>query len=237
MHRILLALVVCLSLLAPARKATALTLPWYDGVFKSIGTNTACLSDPPIFQVRVQAYAGYTLLPPNRTPAVGEVFYTHLVISHPGNPCGGSVVGLELMLPEGVTPAVSEGNPVFCFARVPNGPRIINLGNDSGYGCPQTFTQGLEGLAIRAPRGGYMNSFAWGMAQGVWLEFLIPLTSSTPQFGDKQITFRVNPDIGVVGYPSVPLLVNNDVLFRTSDEGNHLTLDLCAITPVAQGCQ
>jgi hypothetical protein len=235
MHRLLLGLVALVLTFAAQRPAQALVLPWFDGVFRSIGSNIACASDPPIIQTRVQAYAGYTLRPPNLTPAVGEIFYTHLVISHPGNPCGGSVIGLELLLPNGITPAISAANPAFCFARVPNGPRLINLGNDSGYGCPQQLTQGLEGWAIRAPRN-TAEGGAWRSGQGFWLEFLIPLTASTPQAGNTEIKFRVNPDVGVVGYPSVPVLVNNDVIFRTSDEGNVVTLDLCSLTPVAQGC-
>jgi hypothetical protein len=224
-----------LTSIAAARPAAALQLPWYDGVFRNIGSNIACVSDPPISQIRTQAYAGYTLLPPNRTPAVGEVFYTHLIISHPGNPCGGSVIGLELLLPGGMVPAISAGNPAFCFARVPNGPRLINLGNDSGYGCPQQLTQGLEGWAIRAPRN-TAEGGAWRSAQGFWLEFLIPVSSSTVQ-NATEIRYRVNPDIGVVGYPSVPVFVNNDVIFRTSGEDNVLSLDICGVTPIAQGCQ
>lgn len=235
MRRLLLGLAALVLTFAAQRPAQALVLPWFDGVFKSIGTNIACASDPPIIQTRVQAYAGYTLRPPNLTPAVGEIFYTHLIISHPGNPCGGSVIGLELLLPNDIAPAISAANPAFCFARVPNGPRLINLGNDSGYGCPQQLTQGLEGWAIRAPRN-TAEGGAWRSGQGFWLEFLIPLVASQPQAGNTEIKFRVNPDVGVVGYPSVPVLVNNDVLFRSSDEGNVVTLDVCSLTPLAQGC-
>lgn len=235
MRRLLSSLIVAaVTCLAATKPASALQLPWFDGVFKSIGTNIACVSDPPIIQTRVQAYTGYTLLPPNRTPAVGEVFYTHLIISHPGNPCGGSVIGLELLLPNGVTPAISAENPAFCFARVPNGPRLINLGNDSGYGCPQQLTQGLEGWAFRAPLN-VADGGAWRSGQGFWLEFLVPVSASSIQNG-SEIRWRVNPDVGVVGYPAVPIFVNNDVLFRTSAEGNVLSLDICSLTPVAQGC-
>jgi hypothetical protein len=236
MRRLFLSLaVLALTCFAAARPASALNLRWYEGVAKSIGTNFACLSDPPIFQIRVQAYAGYSLLPPNRTPAVGEVFYAHLVISHPGNPCGGSAMGLEMLLPPGVTPAITAENPAFCFAVVPNGPRLINLANDSGYGCPQQLTQGLEGWAIRAPRN-TAEGGAWRSAQGVWHEFLIPVVSDRPQNG-TQLRFKVNPDIAVNGYPEALLFVNNDVLFRTSDEGNVLSLDICGLTPRPQGCQ
>ncbi|WP_257386336.1 hypothetical protein [Tahibacter caeni] len=236
MRRLFLSLAaLALTCLAAARPASALNLPWFEGVAKDIGSNFACLSDPPIFQIRVQAYAGYSLLPPNRTPAVGEVFYAHLVISHPGNPCGGSAMGIEMLLPPGVTPAISAENPAFCFARVPNGPRLINLANDSGYGCPQQLSQGLEGWAIRAPLNTQAGG-AWLSFQGVWHEFLIPVVSDRIQNGTK-LRFKVNPDIGVNGYPEALLFVNSDVLFRTSGEGNVLSLDVCTLTPIAQGCQ
>ena len=214
-------------------------LPWFNGVISNVGTDIACLSDPPINEIRVQGFAGYTLVPPNRTPAIGEVFYSHIVLSHPGNPCTGSAVAIELMLPAGVQLAATAADPAFCFARVPATaqrpfPLLINLGNDAGYGCPQVFPVGLEGLRIAPPLGGLGGG--WGMAAGFYLELLVPLRANLAQSGSNSIRFRVNPDIGVVGYPSVALAVNSDVLFRTPFEDNQLTLDICTISPVASGC-
>ncbi len=214
----------------------SMILPWYNGGLINIGSDTACLSDPPIVEIRVQGYTGFSLVPPNYTPAVGEVFYTHLVLSHPGNPCAGSAVAIELLLPAGIAPANSVENPAFCFAVSGVSNQLFDLGNDSGYGCPQTYSQGLQGLAVIPPHGGIGGSGAWGMARGFWLELLIPLQASQPQSGNQSIAWRVNPDIGVVGYPSVPALVNNDVIFRYAMEDNQLSLDVCGITPTPIGC-
>jgi hypothetical protein len=211
-------------------------LPWYNGVFVNVGSDIACLSDPPIQEIRVQGYTGFSLVPPNYTPAVGEVFYTHLVLSHPGNPCAGSAVAIELLLPAGVAPANSVENPAFCFAVSGVSNQLFDLGNDSGYGCPQSYGQGLQGLAVIPPHGGIGGSGAWGMARGFWLELLIPLRATQPQSGANSIAWRVNPDIGVVGYPAVPVLVNNDVIFRTTMEDNQLTLDICTVSPTPTGC-
>ena len=213
-------------------------LPWYNGVISNVGTNLSC-SIPPLVEIRVQGYVGWSLQPPSRTPAVGEIFYAHLVLGHPGNPCAGSAIGIELLLPPGVATAASASDPAFCFARTPPTPTrpfplLINLANDAGYGCPQVFPQGLEGLRITPPQGGAGGG--WGMAAGFFLELLVPLRATSVQPGTTSIRFRVNPDIGVVGYPSVPLLVNGDVLFRTSFEDNQLTLDICTVTPLASGC-
>src|SRR5690606_8145761 len=157
----------------------------------------------PIQEIRVQGYAGFSLVPPNRTPAVGEVFYTHLVLSHPGNPCAGSAVGIELLLPIGIAPANSAENPAFCFAVSGVSNPLFDLAKDSGYGCPQTCAQGLVGLRVIPPLGGIGGSGAWSMARGFWLERLIPLRAGQPRSGASAIGGRVNPDIGVVGRPSL----------------------------------
>jgi hypothetical protein len=237
----------CAAMFASAAAAEPI-LPWYDGALNpQIGTDTACLSSPPITETRVAAYSGYTYMPPAQAtsiplaqmPAVGEVFYTKLILSHPGNPCAGSAIGIELLLPAGVSPAISADNPLFCFARLPanqnHGVLLDNLATDPGYGCPQTLPNGVQGLALYAPNGG-AGGGSWGMAVGFYLEFMVPLKSSVAQNGSNQIYFRVNPDIGVVGYTNVPLYVNSDVIFRTPMEDQLLSLDVCSITPVAQGC-
>jgi hypothetical protein len=222
---------------APAAPQTPdLVLPWYNGIIANIGQDIACLSDPPIVEIRVQGYAGFSIVPPNGSPAVGEVFYTHLVLSHPGNPCAGSAVGIELLLPPGIQPANSAQNPAFCFAVSGVSNQLFDLANDSGYGCPQTYSQGLQGLAVIPPHGGLGGSGAWGMARGFWLELLIPLQATQPQLGNNSIAWRVNPDLGVVGYPSVPVFVNDDVVFRYEMEDNQLILEICGITPTPTGC-
>src|SRR3569623_94095 len=104
----LLAAVASVALALTAGQALAeppeanLVLPWYNGGLQNIGSDIACLSDPPIQEIRVQGYAGFSLLPPTKTPAVGEVYYTHLVLRHPGDPCFGRAVGVGVILPAGV---------------------------------------------------------------------------------------------------------------------------------------
>ena len=211
--------------------------PWYNGAIEHIGTVQYCLSDPPIFADRVLGYTGFSHPPPNFSPAVGEVFYTHLLLGHPGNPCTGSAVGIELILPAGVEIANSADNPVFCFSMVPNpGNHLINLDTDPDYGCPTSFPPGLQGYAVRPLRGGLGNSGAWGMAMGFYLEILIPVRATQVQSGNQSIAWRVNPDIGVVGYPQVPVFANGDVIFRDQMENNLLNLDLCTLGPTPQGC-
>jgi hypothetical protein len=212
--------------------------PWFNSLpATSIGTVWYCGSNPPIYATRVMAYAGFSHPPPDFTPAVGEVFYTHVVIGHPGNPCTGSAVGLELILPPGIEIANSANDPVFCFSMVPNpSNHLINLDTDPDYGCPTSFPLGLEGYAVRPLRGGLSNSGAWGMHLGFYLEILIPLRATQVQLGNNPIKWRVNPDVGVVGYAQVGPQVNGDVIFRDSIDANLLNLDLCTLAPRPAGC-
>ncbi|HEX6833008.1 MAG TPA: hypothetical protein VF132_05695 [Rudaea sp.] len=238
MSRLFVLMLVGFVVSVASPPARAIQLPWYEGVFQNIGTDFNCIVGTP--EIRVQGYAAQTWHDAHNPPAVGDVFYAQVVLSHPGNPCAGSAVGLEILLPPGVTPAISAGNPVFCFAYAPPNTQhsnaiLYNLANDSGYGCPQALPQGLQGLSIAAPRGG-VGGGAWGMAFGFWLEILVPLRATSAQVGTNQIAFRVNPDLGVVGYPSVPVFVDGDVIFRNSMEDQQVTLDICTVTPIASGC-
>ena len=222
-----------MPLLSSMPQPDALLLPWYDGVPNfNIASNVNCITG--VIETRVSGYAGHSLLPPDFTPAVGEVFYTHLVLGHPGNPCTGSAVGIELALPPGVQTAVSANDPTFCFSR--SRTNLFNLGADPEYGCPTTFPLSANGLRIAPPHGGLGGSGGWGMHQGFWLELLIPLRATTPQVGTNQIVWTINPDIGQFGQVRVGPQVNNIVIFRDGAENKLLQLTICTVQPIPQGC-
>lgn len=225
-------LLLCTGPATAAAPAPNTVLSWFDGVPNfSIGSNVECITQN--IEPTVAGYTGFTYLPPNRTHAVGEVFYTHLVLSHPGNPCVGSAVGVEIALPAGVQFATSTANPAFCFARSSQGPTLYNLGTDPAYGCPQSFPVSANGRRVAPPNSG---SGAWRMAFGFWIEILIPLTATSPQSGANPIVWTVNPAIGQFGQVSVGPQINNDVIFRSAHEDQNLTLALCTVTPIAAGC-
>jgi hypothetical protein len=212
--------------------APAVPLYWLNGNVNNIGQNTNCITQA--LETRVQGYAGYTYWKPYQpvsvqlyqTPANNEIFYAHLVLSHPGNPCAGSAVGIGIRPAAGTALAISANNPVFCFARLSNGT-VINLANDAGYGCPQSlpFDSFSQSYRLIAPNGG-IGGGAWGMAQGNWLEFLVPLRASQVQIGINNLAFWVNPDLGVYGTPSAVQYVNGDVVFRSAMEDYDLSLDI-----------
>lgn len=231
--------VLTIAIAAQPPKAHAIVLDWFNGVVTpQFGSDCHAAND------LMSAYDGESILPSGWAPAIGEVFYAHLVLAQAGGTAcipSTSVIGIQLFLPAGVAPAISAANPLFCFAYLPpnsshSNAILDNLGTDPGYGCPQTLTAVAGGgLALYAPVG-YMNSHAWATDTGFWLEFLVPLKATAAQNGTNQITFGVNPQLGVFGYPSVNLFVDGDVIFRSPFEDQNLTLDICTVSPIATGC-
>jgi len=201
----------------------AATLTFYNGVLANVGTDDACITGT--LEILEQAYAGFSLRQSTYTPAVGEVWYAHVVISHPGNPCsGGSATGIEILLPPSTTFAIDADNPVFCALR--DHSNQVTVYYRQNQGCPQAPSTGVEGYAFWA----YSGSTAepWIIATGTWLELMIPLRTSAVLNGSNT-TFRINPDLGVVGYAAVGTYVNHDVIFRDDMENDGLVPDICTL--------
>jgi hypothetical protein len=222
--------------------AHASAISWWNGVSANAGTNTACLSDPPYQEIRMQGYVGYGLWPGDLYPDVGAVWYAHIVISHPGNPCsGGSQTHIEIFPPANTQLAVSAEDPIFCFYRRHDswGPNFENYGTlfNQGGSCKQN-----PGIGFR---GGYSldainpnnpsQTIPWPIPSYSWMEFLVPMRSTAPLNGTSNVTALLNPDIGVEAYPTKPVYVTGDVLFRDGFDGLELYLDLCTL-PYTNGC-
>jgi len=73
----------------------------------------------------------------------------------------------------------------------------------------------------------------WTIPQWSWMEFLIPLRSTTSEGALDNLYARINPELGVVAYPSTTALVNSNVIFRDGFDPMNLFLDLCTIAHTA----
>lgn len=69
----------------------------------------------------------------------------------------------------------------------------------------------------------------WPIAWRTWFELMVPLRTSAV-ITAQTLRFRINPDLGVVGYADVGVYVNGDDLFRTGFEGDVLSVDICGIS-------
>ena len=76
---------------------------------------------------------------------------------------------------------------------------------------------------------GTLDCRAIVIATGTFLELMIPLRSTTPLTA-QTLQFRVNPDLGVFGYPQVGVYVTGDVVFRNDLEYDQIVPDVCTIS-------
>ena len=118
MVRLLAAASVAAAMGSGVELAQAQNITWENGGPLTFGLSWNC----SYFEPRMSAYIGYGLRPGSRTPAVGEVWYAHLVIAHVGVDCayGGSPTDIHFVPPPNTQLAVSAGDPLFCFWRQHN---------------------------------------------------------------------------------------------------------------------
>jgi len=221
----LLALALAIAGTDPVGAAELSFISQSNGGIVGIGSDIGCGTG--LTETLESAFDGFSVRNGGYTPAVGEVWYAHVLISHPGNPCsGGNYNGVEILPPANTTFAISADYPVFCALYSP-GQNLTTIYYRQNQGCPQAPTSGFEGYSFPAYNGA--ASQPWLIASYAYLELLIPLRSTAPLNG-QNLRFRVNPDIGVVGYADVGVLVNGDVVFRDDMDGITLIPDLCTIT-------
>lgn len=217
----------CSMGLPPAHAATLSFITQSNSGISGIGTDIACNSSPPATETLESVYDGFSVRNGTYTPAVGEIWYAHVFISHPGNPCGGGNYNeIDILPPPNTAFAISANFPVFC-ALYSHSQNMTTVYYRQNQGCPQGPSQGAEGYAFWAYNGAQAQP--WLITSYAYLELLIPLRSSATLNGNN-VRFRVNPDIGVFGYADVGVLVNSEVIFRDDMDGITLIPDLCTIS-------
>jgi hypothetical protein len=180
----------------------------------------------------MQGYVAYGLHPGGRYPAVGEVWYAHLVVAHPGNQCaGGSATHIEWFLPPNTQLAISASNPLFCFwRRHDSWTGFESNGTLLNMACNQNPGIGFRGgYNLEPPGQNY-----WPFPNYSWMEFLVPMRSTAPVNGQATGAL-LNPAVGVEAYPQVGAFVTNEIIFRDGFADMTLFLDLCTI-PRTNGC-
>jgi hypothetical protein len=223
LHALALA-VVCWTISAP-RAATLSFIPQSNGGIVGIGSDIGC--GTALSETLESAFDGFSVINGGYTPAVGEVWYAHVYVSHPGNPCnGGNYNEIDMLLPPNTTFAIDARNPVFCAYYSPS-LNLTKVYYSQNRGCPQAPSAGVQGYAFWAFSGATPQP--WLLASYSILELLIPLRS-TAALNYDSMSFRINPDIGVYNYASVGVIVNDDVIFRDDQEGTTLIPDLCNVT-------
>jgi hypothetical protein len=167
-------LLATLLLAFVAVRAEAGVFQWNNG---SIGytSHNECINST-VEQLTAQ-YVGYWGMNDASAPAVGDVYYAHIVISTIGNSCAAPFVVPEVLLPPNTNFAVSASNPVRCFY----GPIAGSMTEITGVTNPNTGYPFCQNPF--AGTYGYGLSFGAQLPQGKSFEFWFPLASSTTLSG------------------------------------------------------
>ena len=111
------------------------------------------------------------LADPANPPKTGDVFYVSLSATGIGNTCAGIYAYPQLILPAGVSLAISGAHPVQCFLKFPNSNSFTQ---DTSSDCPQSLSAGAQGYNLTFIGG---NGF-WPLPPGGTIEMHVPVKST-----------------------------------------------------------
>jgi hypothetical protein len=115
---------------------------------------------------------------PTAPPQTGHAYYVAIDLDGIGDPCAGVYADVELALPSGTTPAVTQSNPVVCYLKFPGSNSYKRDTQD----CPQTLQQSTYGYSLDPVN---TNPPFWPVPRGGDIEIQVPVASS--QAGDLQL--------------------------------------------------
>ena len=159
---------------APAAPASLNASAWYDGLIQ-YSTITNCVSiiqGLPYQESGAGTYVGFLADPDNGQPAPNTTYYVHIVIAGLGNSCSGMRAYVDVSLPANTTLAIDSTNKVYCLF---DGVQISPASD-----CPQSLPASAYNpgaYTIWSPD--TANANTWPIPQGRFVEFQIPVRSST----------------------------------------------------------
>jgi hypothetical protein len=180
------------SAVVPETEVAGAGSKWFSGdLIQQTGLNcsTAILGEP-YTEVMVSGVASYGGAPNGGLPRVGQGYWTSLLLSVPGNPCGSGVaaVATEVILPPGTQ--VDTSRPIRCFGLPRNandwveltGGTWSHLGSSGSY-CPAqagpgVYTQGAVFVGFRP------------LASGQLFQVFLPVISSQQLVGMGNFNHR-----------------------------------------------
>lgn len=172
-----LALVASIALLGippVARPAAAADAGWYDGgiQYSQVTNCFSIIGGYPYLEYGAGVYTGYYADPTAGIPAVGQVYYVHVVFYGMGSPCAGQYAVPEIDLPNNTTLAIDASHPIVCYGTVGGG------WIQDTTSCPTNV--GVSGWHPGAftllPKTG---ETAWPLPAGAGWDLRIPVVSSS----------------------------------------------------------
>lgn len=145
---------------------------WHDGDARStrVINCVGVIQGTPWEENGLTTWVGFSTDPDAGKPEVGQVYYVHIVLGAPGNPCpGGQVAWPDLVLPPNTVPAVSQSAPIRCQYR----------GSAWSTNCAQLQQKAANRFWVANPVNAG-TEYGWPLATGNVLELQIPVRSSAP---------------------------------------------------------
>jgi hypothetical protein len=153
--------------------ATAVAKPrWIDSLLVK-STVESCASvaiGDPLLITGAVAQVGF-FADPKALPKVGRTFYARIFVGGAGKPCADQAASLELVLPAGVSLAITPKTPIKCTDI--NQKKIFKI--TPAQGCPQRAKHGIFGLLF--PRTTRKDGM-WALPPGEGVMVDVPLRSS-----------------------------------------------------------
>lgn len=156
---------------ATAPNAELQAAAWYDGliVYSQITNCVSIIQGAPYSEAGIGTYAGFAADPNLARPAIGQVYYLHVVAYGLGNACSGQRIWVDFTLPPNTSMAVTPTNPIRCYA-----------GGVANSYCPQSLPNSpYNAGAYSIPSNDSANAYTWPLPQGGNWEFQIPVVSTT----------------------------------------------------------
>ena len=177
--------ILILSLLwiamAPFGAAALTTTPvqaagyqWYDGIsqYSTITNCASIIQGSPYTEEGVGTYVGFLADPNSASPAPNTTYYIHVVVAGLGNSCSGMRAYLDIGLPANTSLAIDASNHVYCLYN----DQQVSPASD----CPQSLPSSTYNPGMfEIPSTDSAHAYTWPVPQGQFLEFQIPVRSST----------------------------------------------------------
>jgi hypothetical protein len=109
---------------------------------------------------------------PTAPPQTGQVFYVAIDLTGIGNTCAGIYSDINLILPSGLSLAISAAHPVICYLGFPGASSYSRDTAD----CPQSLPLGPYGYSIDPL---HANPPFWPLPQGGTVEVQVPVVASS----------------------------------------------------------
>ena len=142
---------------------------WYNGpiAYSTVINCASIILGNPYTEAGAGAYVGFRVDLAANQPGPNQTYYIHIVIGGIGNPCPGTLVYPEISLPANTTFAFDAAHLMYCYY------------DSTAVACPSQLLPSIYNPGAYSIPGDPKYGNTWPLAQGHFLEFQMPVQSST----------------------------------------------------------